>query len=86
MTFNLCIDRTDLYFCQVNYDGTDLKKITEEVPGSGHPTVHANRKQIVADACPWDPTFTRVAFNGYADGTHRVYVADLSEAGILSSR
>ena len=128
LTMNLCIDRSDLYFCEVHYDGTNLKKIIEEIPGSGHPTVHPNGKQIVADAYvaepvsfgdgtipirlidlegkqektllrirteteaqrehstlrvdphpAWDPTYTWIAFNGYADGTRRVYIADLSQ-------
>ncbi len=128
LTMNLCIDRSDLYFCEVHYDGTNLKKIIEQIPGSGHPTVHPNGKQIVADAYvaepvsfgdgtipirlidlegkqektllrirteteaqrehstlrvdphpAWDPTYTWIAFNGYADGTRRVYIADLSQ-------
>jgi Tol biopolymer transport system component len=128
LTMNLNIERTGMYFCEVNYDGTNLKKIIEELPGSGHPTVHPNGIQIVTDTytfekvsfgdgtipirfvnlekkteetliriktetefqkevCSslrvdphpaWDPTYTRIAFNGYADGTRRVYVADLT--------
>lgn len=50
LSMNLCIDGDDkMYLVEVNYDGTNLKKITESVPGSGHPTVHPNGKQILTD-------------------------------------
>ena len=124
---NLCIDGDDqLYLVECNYDGTGLKKITEKVLGSGHPTVHPNGKQILTDTYEheklakgdgtvplrwidletdteqtilsinvnhpatktsvalrvdphpaWDPTHQFIAFNGFYNGTRRVFVADL---------
>jgi hypothetical protein len=117
-----------LRFVKVNYDGTGLGMILDDVPGSGHPTVHAGGHHILTDAYVWDsvafgdettpirlvdldthddrvlirmrtrtekqescPTLRVdphpawdfqqrwIAFNGFADGTRRVYIADLSE-------
>jgi hypothetical protein len=127
LSMNLNIDRKGLRFCRVRYDGTGLGKILDDVPGSGHPTVHPNGRHILTDAyvhepvtaadgtvplrlvdlhtgrqqtvvrmrtltepqdsCgalrvdphpAWDAAHRLVAFNGFADGTRRVYVADLS--------
>lgn len=127
LSMNLCLDGDkNLYLVEANYDGTGLKKITEKVLGSGHPTVHPNGKQILTDTYEheklakgdgtvplrwidleeetektivsinvrneatktsvalrvdphpaWDPTHQFVAFNGFLDGTRRVFVADL---------
>lgn len=34
---------------QVNCDGSEYRPITEEIPGSGHPTVHPDRRHILTD-------------------------------------
>ena len=34
---------------QVHYDGSDLRKITDAVDGSGHPTVHPDGRHILTD-------------------------------------
>jgi hypothetical protein len=117
-----------LRFVKVNYDGTGLGLILDDIPGSGHPTVHANGHHILTDAyvsdspafgdgttpirlvdldrhderilirmrtrtdeeasCgtlrvdphpAWDFQQRWIAFNGFADGTRRVYIADLTE-------
>lgn len=127
LSMNLCIDGdNELYLVECKYDGTNLKKITEKVLGSGHPTVHPNGKQILTDTYEheklakgdgtvplrwidletesektiisinvshpatknsvalrvdphpaWDPTHQFIAFNGFYNGTRRVFVADL---------
>lgn len=127
LSMNLCLDGDKkMYLVEVNYDGTNLKKIIENVPGSGHPTVHPNGKQILTDAYKheevsrgdgtvplrlidleekgeqtiatinvdnpaiavsgalrvdphpaWDRTDQFIAFNGFYNGTRRVFVADI---------
>jgi len=64
ISMNLNLDGKGLRFVKYKYDGTNMHKILEHVPGSGHPTVHPDGKHILTDA--------------YADLTRRVYVADLS--------
>ncbi len=127
LSMNLNIERRGMRFVRVNYDGTGLDRILDQVPGSGHPTVHPNGRHILTDAypfepvafgdgtvpirlvdlsngeertlirirtqteeqsrCPalrvdphpaWDYSNRLIAFNGFADGTRRVYLADLS--------
>ncbi|WP_042166843.1 TolB family protein [Paenibacillus gorillae] len=126
LSMNLCLDGDkQLYLVQVNDDGTELAKITEAVPGSGHPTVHPNGRHMLTDAYEkekvafddgsvplrfidlengteqlairipvgnpgtsvtpvlrvdphpaWAPDHRHVVFNGYVDGTRRVFIAD----------
>ncbi len=129
LSMNLALDGDrKLSLAQVNYDGTNLSKIIDKIPGSGHPTVHPNKRLVLTDtyqsepisfgdgtvplrlvdlptasekaivriniANPaagtsnnalrvdphpaWAPNNTHIAFNGYVDGTRRVFVADLS--------
>jgi hypothetical protein len=124
LSMNLNVDGDVIRFIKVKYDGTDLHKLLNSVPGSGHPTVHKSGGYILTDAYnddtvaygdgtvpirfvnletgtaeaiirmktqnpfsftlrvdphpAWDPTFRWIAFNGYADNTRRVYIADLS--------
>ena len=86
-----------LAFVHVNYDGTDLKKIIDTLPGSGHPTVHPKPKtekslvrikvanpytkvsgDLRADPHPaWASNFRHVVFNGFVNGTRRIFIADL---------
>lgn len=128
LSMNLCLDGDkQMYLAQVNADGTNLQKIIDKIPGSGHPTVHPNGKHIVTDSYQqekvafgdgtvpirfvdlesnsektlvrinvanqgtkssialrvdphpaWTPDYKHLVFNGYVDGTRRVYIADLS--------
>ncbi|HBC86074.1 MAG TPA: hypothetical protein DCZ94_03880 [Lentisphaeria bacterium] len=62
ISMNLNIDRDDLRFVQVNYDGSGLRKIFDNVLGSGHPTVHPDGKHLLTDTY----TKEKASFN---DGT-----------------
>lgn len=124
ISMNLNIERTGLRFVEVNADGSGLRKMLDAVPGSGHPTVHADGKHLLTDTytqeatafgdgtvplrwvdlgtgeesaivrintqqpCAdsvmrvdphpaWDRTCRYVTFNGFVDGTRRVFVADM---------
>ena len=59
---NLRIDRDRMRFVQVNADGSGLRKMHDELIGSGHPTVHPDGKHLVTD------TYTG-AEKAYDDGT-----------------
>lgn len=50
LSMNLNIDREGLRFVTCNLDGTELIKILDHVPGSGHPTVHPDGRHILTDA------------------------------------
>jgi len=124
ISMNLNIDRDVLRFVQVNADGSDLCKMLDDVPGSGHPTVHPNDTHLITDTytrepCAfgdgtiplrwidlrtgeeqaiarintqqpyedsvlrvdphpaWDRTWRYVTFNGFVDGTRKVFIADM---------
>ncbi len=126
ISMNLNIDRDVLRFVQVNRDGTGLRKMFEDVTGSGHPTVHPGGKHLITDTytrestafgdgtiplrwvdlatgeeellvrintaqpCTdsvlrvdphpaWDRTWRYVTFNGFVDGTRKVFIADLKD-------
>jgi len=40
---------TGMVLMRVGYDGSDYRPITESVPGSGHPTLHPNGRNILTD-------------------------------------
>lgn len=62
ISMNLNIDRDGLRFVQVDADGTDLRKMLDATPGSGHPTVHRDGRHLLTDAYKGE----RIAFG---DGT-----------------
>ena len=62
ISMNLNIDREVLRFVQVNYDGSDLRKMFDDVAGSGHTTVHADGKHLLTDTYTWRDM-------AYGDGT-----------------
>ncbi len=62
ISMNLNIDHEGLRFVQVNAEGTELRKMLDQVPGSGHPTVHPNGKHLLTDTYTHEPT-------AYGDGT-----------------
>lgn len=62
ISMNLNIDREGLRLVEVNADGSGLRKMLSDTPGSGHPTVHADGKYLLTD------TYTREA-TAFGDGT-----------------
>lgn len=71
ISMNLNINRDGLYFVQVNRNGSDLRKILEETPGSGHPTVYPGAKHLLTD------TYTREK-TAFGDGTIPLRWVDLT--------
>lgn len=59
---NLNIDRDCMRFVEVNEDGSGLRKMLDDVTGSGHPTVHPDGVHLLTDTY----TFEGSAFG---DGT-----------------
>ncbi len=56
LSANIRLDKDEyLSLIQVNYDGSDLRKITQRTPGSGHPTVHPNGRHILTDTYTHEP-------------------------------
>ncbi|WP_135556406.1 TolB-like translocation protein [Paenibacillus cymbidii] len=130
LSMNLGIDGGRVMkLVRVRYDGTDLRKMTDEVLGSGHPTVHPDGRHVLTDSYEnepvtlrdgtvplrlidlktgtertlvrinvanpgtgvaialrvdphpaWAPDYRHVVFNGYVNGTRRVFIADLGDA------
>lgn len=73
LSMNLCIDGDHkLYLVQANYDGSGLKKIHSEIPGSGHPTVHPDGIHILTDSYERE----KISFG---DGTIPLRFIDLRE-------
>ncbi|WP_422657782.1 TolB family protein [Paenibacillus sp. EC2-1] len=71
LSMNLCLDGDNrMYFVQVNEDGSNIGKMIDTIPGSGHPTVHPNGRHIVTDAYAHEA----VAFG---DGTVPLRLIDL---------
>jgi len=62
ISMNLRIDRDVLRFVQVNADGSELRKMHDDVVGSGHPTVHADGQHMLTDCYTSEAT-------AYGDGT-----------------
>jgi len=52
ISMNLNIDRDCLRFVQVNAGGSALRKIREDLVGSGHPTVFRDANYLLTDAYP----------------------------------
>jgi Tol biopolymer transport system component len=70
ISMNLNIDREVLRFVQVNADGSELKKILSNLPGSGHPTVTPDGKHLLTDTYSWEDT-------SFGDGTIPLRWVDL---------
>jgi len=70
---NLKMDGKTLRFVKAKYDGTGYGTMSDEVLGSGHPSLHPNGRHIVTDSYLKEP----VAFG---DGTTPIRLIDL-EAG-----
>ena len=50
ITMNLRLDGPELRFVSFAYDGTDFHSLMEELPGSGHPSIHKNGRYLLTDA------------------------------------
>ena len=71
ISMNLNIDREVLRFVQVNQNGTGLRKMLNDVRGSGHPTVHPNGTHLITD------TYTHEQGTSFGDGTIPLRWVDL---------
>ncbi len=71
ISMNLAIDRDILRFVQVNADGSNLRKMLDNVPGSGHPTVHVDGRHLLTDTYTHEPT-------AFGDGTIPIRWIDLA--------
>ena len=63
LSMNLRLHGDAMRLCQVRYDGTGLKTIHDNVLGSGHPTVHPNKRHILTDSYAWEEPIS------FGDGT-----------------
>jgi hypothetical protein len=70
ISMNLNIDRDILRFVQVNADGSGLRKMLDDTPGSGHPTVYPDGNHLLTDTYTWEPT-------SFGDGTIPLRWVDL---------
>jgi len=70
ISMNLNIDREVLRFVEVHADGSGLRKMFDDVIGSGHPTVHADGKHLLTD------TYTH-EITSFGDGTVPIRWIDL---------
>ena len=72
ISMNLNIDREEhLRFVQVSWDGTGLRKMRDDVWGSGHPTVHPDGVHLASDA------YTNETPIAFGDGTIPIRWIDL---------
>ncbi len=62
ISMNLNIDRDVLRFVQVDFDGRGLRKMLDDIPGTGHPTVHPDGIHLLTDTYTWEKT-------SFGDGT-----------------
>ncbi|UCH02210.1 MAG: hypothetical protein JSV20_10505 [Candidatus Bathyarchaeota archaeon] len=58
-------------FVKFRYDGSHSGLISEELRGSGHPSMHKNSRYIVTDAYPWETL-------SFKDGTVPIRFLDLN--------
>jgi hypothetical protein len=70
ISMNLNIDRDGMRFVQVNADGSDLRKMLADTPGSGHPTVHRDGRHMLTDTYTFEKT-------SFGDGTIPLRWVDL---------
>lgn len=71
ISMNLNIDQEEnIRFVQVNEDGSDLRKMRDDVWGSGHPTVHRDLINLVTDTYTQEPT-------AFGDGTVPIRIVNL---------
>lgn len=56
ISMNLNMDRDGMRFVQVNADGSELRKMLDHTPGSGHPTVYPDGRHLLTDTYTWEKT------------------------------
>jgi len=71
ISMNLPIDSECLRLVQVNSDGSELRKMRDDIVGSGHPTVHPDGIHVLTD------TYTREPL-AFGDGTIPLRWIDLT--------
>jgi hypothetical protein len=69
---NLNVDGDGLRFVTVRYDGSDCKKLSASIPGSGHPTMYPDGYHILTDAYNHGPL-------AFGDGTTPIRWIDLNK-------
>ena len=73
LMINLKLEEPTLWLVRARYDGAGLACMSDMVPGSGHPSLHPNGRQVVTDAYLGE----RIA---YGDGTVPIRLIDLETA------
>lgn len=71
LSMNLNIDGDGLRLVQVQADGSGLQKMLDQVPGSGHPTVHRDGRYLLTDTYTHEET-------AFGDGTVPLRWIDLA--------
>ncbi len=71
ISMNLNIDQDGMRFVQVHEDGSGLRKMLDDTPGSGHPAVHPGNKHLLTDTYTWEKT-------SFGDGTIPLRWIDLA--------
>lgn len=72
ISMNLKIDRDVMRFVQVDADGKNLRKMLDNLPGSGHPTVYPGGHHLLTDTYTWEDV-------AYGDGTIPLRWVDLDK-------
>lgn len=67
---NLNLRGTGMLLVSARHDGSDLRPMTEAVPGSGHPTLHPDGRHVVTDVYTHEPL-------AFPDGTTPIRLIDL---------
>lgn len=70
LMMNLNLHGTGMLLVWARYDGTDLRPMTEALPGSGHPSLHPDGRHVITDAYTHEPL-------AYGDGTTPLRLIDL---------
>jgi hypothetical protein len=70
---NLNSEGAGLRFVRVRHDGSGLETLSRTIPGSGHPTLHADGRHVLTDAYPHEPV-------AYGDGTTPIRWVDLADS------
>ncbi len=69
LTMNLDLECTGLKLCKASLKGRHIEKLIEDVPGSGHPSLHKTKNLMIAD--------TYAGESKFKDGTVPIRLVDL---------
>ena len=72
ITMNFNLYGKGLLFVEYRYDGSDLRALSADIPGSGHPSLHVNGRFLMTDAYTWEPL-------AFGDGTTPIRWIDLRQ-------